>query len=482
MFAHRWLGVAGCLLFLVWFISGIAMVYVRMPELSRGERLGHAAPLAIERIQVRPAEAAATIERPPAPVELGMLGDRPVYRFEGRKPRVVYADSNAPVATPTPETAITRARAFVGAHGPAVRLVDRLDTPDQWSLQLRAHFPLYRLAVDDGAGTELYVSSRTADVVLDTTRHERLLAYLGPVTHWLYLPVLRRNGALWTQVVIWTSGIGCVLCLSGLVIGVLRASPRRSVRVGSARALTPYSGWLEWHHYAGLVFGLVTFTWTFSGLLSMGPFAWLSHQGNAARVARLITGDAPPAPALTLDDVQAATRALQAAIPIREMRQVAFLGRWFWLGTGATGVQRLVAATHPWTVLESLPRADVEAAARQERLGPVVDLTWLTAPDDYYYDRDSPRGLPVLRARYADAAATWMYLDPATGEVAMVVGRADRLNRWLYHGLHSLDPAWLRSRRPWWDVVVIVLSLGGIAAVVTILVPAWRRLRRAVGG
>jgi hypothetical protein len=57
------------------------------------------------------------------------------------------------------------------------------------------------------------------------------------------------------------------------------------------------------------------------------------------------------------------------------------------------------------------------------------------------------------------------------------VGTRDRLNRWLYHGLHSLDPAWLRDRRPLWDVVVIALSLGGTAGVATSLVPAWRRVR-----
>jgi hypothetical protein len=52
------------------------------------------------------------------------------------------------------------------------------------------------------------------------------------------------------------------------------------------------------------------------------------------------------------------------------------------------------------------------------------------------------------------------------------------VNRWLYHGLHSLDFPFLYHRRPLWDVVVILLSLGGIASVATSLTPAWRRLRR----
>jgi hypothetical protein len=71
-----------------------------------------------------------------------------------------------------------------------------------------------------------------------------------------------------------------------------------------------------------------------------------------------------------------------------------------------------------------------------------------------------------------------MYLDPARGAIALVVRRPDRVNRWLYHGLHSLDPAWLRNHRPLWDIVVIALSIGGFAGVATSVVPAWRRLRR----
>jgi hypothetical protein len=56
--------------------------------------------------------------------------------------------------------------------------------------------------------------------------------------------------------------------------------------------------------------------------------------------------------------------------------------------------------------------------------------------------------------------------------------RASRWNRWLYHGFHSLDFPFLCYKRPLWDIVMIVLSLGGIAMSVTSALPAWRRLLR----
>ena len=54
----------------------------------------------------------------------------------------------------------------------------------------------------------------------------------------------------------------------------------------------------------------------------------------------------------------------------------------------------------------------------------------------------------------------------------------DWVNRWLYHGLHSLDFPWLYNYRPLWDIVVITLMLGGTAICVTSLVLTWRVLAR----
>ena len=56
--------------------------------------------------------------------------------------------------------------------------------------------------------------------------------------------------------------------------------------------------------------------------------------------------------------------------------------------------------------------------------------------------------------------------------------RLTRLNRWLYHGLHSLDFPFLYAKRPLWDIVVILLSVGGIVLSVTTVSQSWRRLRR----
>jgi hypothetical protein len=79
---------------------------------------------------------------------------------------------------------------------------------------------------------------------------------------------------------------------------------------------------------------------------------------------------------------------------------------------------------------------------------------------------------------YADRQRTWLYLDPQRGVIASRLERSSRWNRWLYHGFHSLDFPFLYYRRPLWDIVVILLSVGGVAISVTSALPTWRRLLR----
>jgi hypothetical protein len=57
----------------------------------------------------------------------------------------------------------------------------------------------------------------------------------------------------------------------------------------------------------------------------------------------------------------------------------------------------------------------IEKVAREAMPGvPVVDSTWLHEYDSYYYTKDGSRALPVLRVRYNDPKATWLYLDRIT--------------------------------------------------------------------
>src|SRR6267378_794406 len=62
IFCHRWLGVTWCLLFALWFTSGIVMMYWSFPEVEVADRLRRAPALDASHIQVSPQDAYARLQ------------------------------------------------------------------------------------------------------------------------------------------------------------------------------------------------------------------------------------------------------------------------------------------------------------------------------------------------------------------------------------------------------------------------------------
>jgi hypothetical protein len=476
VYTHRWLGILGCVLFVAWFVSGIVLMYARMPELTSDARRALLPPLDLSSARVPPGAAARAARGAgvsPERLRIGMFRDRPVYHlFAGGRWTTVFADTAQTLDRVPREQALEEVRRFAPDHASTIQYDAHLSDPDQWTFGSRAQMPLHRIAVGDAAGTYYYLSDLTGEPVMKTTGSQRRWAYAGAVIHWLYFTPFRRHGPLWAQSVIWVSLAGCLLCLSGLLWGLWRYAPMPRYRLRRIPSRSPYAGWVRWHHYAGLFFGLTTFTWIFSGLLSMDPWDW--HPGNSPteQQRNALSGGPLRLDALSLDGLRAAITAFTSA---KEIGVVQFQGEPFYMAD-----RQLVSAITPERgVFHAFDREAVSAAVRSAMPGAAVeDAVWLDRYDAYYYDRRGELTLPVLRVRYADPHRTWLYADPGRGEIVLKEERLSRVNRWLYHGLHSLDFPFLYYRRPLWDIVVVALSIGGIASSVTIVVPAFRRLRR----
>jgi uncharacterized iron-regulated membrane protein len=140
---------------------------------------------------------------------------------------------------------------------------------DQWTLgERRGTMPLHRIAVGDPAGTHYYVSEVTGEPTMKTDRRSRVLGYVSAVLHWTYFTSFRRNQPLWIRSVAWASTIGAVMTLMGLIVGIVRTRWTGYYRMRGGPSHSPDVGWMKWHHYAGLIFGLATMTWAFSGAMS----------------------------------------------------------------------------------------------------------------------------------------------------------------------------------------------------------------------
>ena len=487
---HRWLGVALCLLMAVWFFSGVVMMYVGYPKLSPQERLRALPPLKLEAgccVGVDAAVRAAGLGAATHEVKLAMVGDEPAWLVGGPREAVaVSARTGQRFAPADAARALLVAERFLPGHRPQLLGIVQEDIFTA-SRGLDAFRPLLRVALNDPAGTEVYVSQKTGEVVRDSTRSERGWNYAGSIAHYIY-PL--RGGLFdkwWSDIIIYLSLAGTVATVIGLWLGVLRW--RFSGRYKSG-AKTPYKDFMmKWHHITGLLFGLVTLTWVLSGLMSMNPWKIFEQRGPKTDLAAFQGGSLHQArPALEVR--QALT--LAGDMDVREIAVQLFDGKPYYVLFAASGTTRLMradAGTVPRELLDRLPDDALAAAAARLLPGYAVQsVEVLRDYDFYYYQRDAhamlghiERRLPVLRVKFNDPAATWFHIDPYTGSIHNRVDAARRQSRIWFALLHSWDfPAFI-DQRPLWDAVLIFLSVGGFLLCVTSVVIGWRRLKIKVG-
>jgi hypothetical protein len=314
----------------------------------------------------------------------------------------------------------------------------------------------------------------------------------------VYFPPLRKAGNAWTQFIIWGSIAGGVLCLSGLVVGIWRLSLNKRFRHKRVPAHSPYIGLMRWHHYSGLLFGLVSFTWIISGAISVNPWGMFSA-GRGAGLTRedreVLTGGPLQLAGVTVETLRSSLDAIRPHFAPKELEVQQFRGRLYMTANrpltdhgprvdrgqrgAVAGDYRMVWLADPARgTFTKFDTAEIEQIANQVMAGvPVEDRAWLTEYDNYYRSRENIRPLPVLRVRYLDDQRTWLYFDPHRATITPHQ-RLSRLNRWLYAALHEFDFPFLYNSRPLWDIVVILLSIGGIVVSGSTLWPMVKRLGR----
>lgn len=471
---HRWMGVAFCVLFLNWFLSGVVMMYYRFPRVDAEVRLSRAQTIDPGRIHITAERALRTIHASNAPsqIRLNVLDGRPVYRFSfGRRSALVFADDGRPLDAVPQEMALRIASAWTGFSASAASSRGLITRDDQWTVYSSVHpyGPFWKYIWPNGE--EVYVSQTTGEVVQDTTRGSRFGAYVGAIPHWLYFTWLRSNGALWAQVVVWLSGAGTVMAVLGLIAGVWLYSPSKPYRFPEGPSSIPYVGPKRWHVVLGLVFGAVTCTWVFSGLLSMGPFSWLSDRYKPD-LDRALRGGHVDISKFGAKDPQDAITEAASELKVKELEFASFGGETFYLITQTPQESRIIPmrgdsqkAFETERILGAVRRAVSPATIAEARLVKAYEI--------YYVDRQNRKPLPVYYIQLNDASQSAYYIDPRTGKVVESYGSRSRWDRWLYHGLHSIDIPWLYVRRPAWDIVVILLMLGGTALSITSLLIAW---------
>jgi len=450
--AHRYMGIFCSLILLLWTLSGIVMMYKPYPRLTPQQTAGWLPSIDLTACcRVSGAEMA---DGRFTDLYLEMQGEHPILRVLTLSGQTHIYDLavNRWLSHYSAETArqILGDSAFPLVATDNAQLGYQQVDYDQWTVPgtYNRHRPLHKFTFPDQQGTQLYLSSRTGEIVQYTTSDSRLWGVLGAVIHWTYPTLLRKHLDAWSQVVIWLSVIGTLLTLSGLYVGLKRLRRYRNGR------LSPYRGWFWLHHMSGLIFGLLMLTWVVSGLLSMRPAGLFRGDSGVAEKVNLRGGD------IAWQQVPELLAALgRSPLPEESVRL-----HWYLNGaevnlllTQSDGSRRRL---DPATLQPNRLTTDVMAGLAKQMLadGSIASQQLLQQEDAYYYQHKKARELPVYRV--IDGAGSHYYLSVLSGRLLQKIDQERQWFRWLFNGLHSGDFTPLFRQRPFWDSFMLVLLTG----------------------
>ena len=455
----------------MWFASGAVLHFVTFPSLSRGDQ--HAGSEAIDpsRVSIDPGEALA---RAPLANDLRLLSvaGRPVYVAEQPKgARLRIAGDTGEVLPPfSAAVAATVAERFsrastVGVSGPMEY--------DQWIVHQRfdPYRPFYRVRLNDDARTDLYVSARTGEVLQRTRFSERAWNWSGAVIHWIYFTPLRKSYWAWNQVVWWVSLVALLSSSVGTWLGFLRFA---SNRAAGRKGLSPFRGWMRWHHVIGLFASVIVVTWMLSGWLSMDHGRLFSRGETTATQTLQMRGISVGAVthAVTLE-------ALREVAPASEITFNAVAGRPFITAYSPTGRDARI-------LFLDQPSAPILASLPDSLLLSGVDHIWparvqaACVPDTYDDVYRLAESMPGSAAvfRVSGIPALRIYVDRYSGRFLTVMDLSRRSYAWIYYALHTFQFPGLIEHPEIRTVLVLALLALGFTASATGVVLSVKRLRR----
>ncbi len=485
---HKILGIPLSIIFLIWFLSGIAMIWHSFPR--------RAQPLSQQTLTFTELSVDSILNLlPDDSAEIHSISIACLYGHDAVKIEAAdssynfYLDTLEPVG---PFKESHRAEVLKYWCNAPVARIDTLTDVDQWIPFDRwmEKMPIYKYYFDDPAGHQLYMTT-DGDVIQFTSKSDRRWAWISGIPHWLYFTPLRRNQQLWTDVVIWAALFGCIMCLTGIIVAIMTWWNHRKI---NGVWHSPYRKfWWKWHFILGLMFGWCAITFAFSGYMSMADLpSFLKKENPAERIAgnghqrgnrkgiregrRGSFGKRRMAPT---DAYLLPANEILKSDSVVSISWEAWNGHPYYRVCYKNSIRNIDAAIcgslSDFTLTEEMVMED---SKRQLPDSIQRTVKFINEYDDDYYSRKTDRALlPVYKVSADDYMHTVIYYDPVK-LTSRKVDDYSRTRRFLYSGLHSLNIK-LFTDRPWlWYSVMLILLCGGSLLSVTGLVLALQWLRR----
>lgn len=497
VYIHKILGIPLSVIFVLWFLSGFAMIWSSFPR----ARAPHSCqPLSRNVLPVDSLLTLLSDSVRPLSMSLTRKYGRDCYKVTvGDSAVELFADSFQPV--PAFSDSLRAVVLAQWCDAPVVR-VDTLSDIDQWIPFGRwaERMPVYKYYFDDPDSHQLYMT-REGDVIQFTSSSDRRMAWIGAIPHWIYFTSLRRHQELWTDFVIWSALLGCVMCVAGIVVAIMVWWRQRRV---NGLWHCPYrKPWWRWHFILGLLFGWCAVTFAFSGYMSMadmpsflkkerpevtkdaskGPSGQKGEHKDRkrGRGGRRNRGVGMAAMAPTEAYLLPMSRIIAAGDSAVSITWKEWNGQPYYSVVYPSSSRNIDASTadeiRDFVLTAEMVGRDV---AREIPDSTGWSVTLLDEYDADYYGRKTERvPLPVYKVTIDDYMHTVMYYNPTTLSVSRVDDDS-RTRRFLYSGLHALNLKFLTDT-PWlWYAVMLMLLTGGSLLSLTGLVLAWQWLVRTV--
>lgn len=469
---HRWLGIATCLVFALWFASGAVLLFEPFPSLDREGQFALQSAIASDRVRVSPSQAVAAAGGAAVTMRLVSRNAQPAY-IVGTDHGTAVIDAVSGLRLPN---LVPADAARIAAHlGSRATATSASFDYDQWIVHNRFDplRPFYRIDLADVTGTRLYLSAVSGEVVQRTTRTQRGWNWVGAVLHWAYFTPLRSSFTAWDRFVWGLSLVALLVAVAGTVLGVIRTitarrQPRPSLSFFRLK-------WLRWHHILGLYVSVFVLGWILSGWLSMDHGRLFSRGVLSPPQAAAYAGDTI---GQGLRNVQGETLARIAGAREIDFSLVAgraILTAWF---DGSRSVS-LDAEGHAMT-MGAVDRLAVQGAMRAWPGSASTQPSPATSGSIYAAAEGWPATARVVAGD--GRVRPEIVFDGATGRVLTVNDKSRKIYAWVYYALHTFNVPGLVERPTLRRIIVMLPLIAGFLFSVTGVVIGWRRLRKAAVG
>lgn len=455
---HKYLGLIISAFFLMWFVTGVVLIYYPYPRVSENLVNGKKEVLA---------DSLPDLNYVSERVE-GEIKSLRIREFQGQTLMDVRTSEKKYLLTtdtlqdikPVDYLCVEKvAKQWIDA--PIIR-VDTLHKRSQFVLftKYEKELPIYKFHFDDKYKTQLFVSGKTADVQQLTTARQRFWTYVGAIPHKLYVPALRRNTQMWMDSFVVGASICLVTAITGFILGIYIFVRRKKVK---GEWGNPYrKRWQRIHFSFGLIFGIFLISWAVSGLFSMKRVPQWMIKTEAPYVfdkTRLWGKGLLP-----MDSYKLGFDKLKEEYPqLKEIRLARFAEVPVYIIVEGENERYIDASGEEVKILE-ISQNIVENGFRKIYGDDIpVKVSLQQEYDNYYINLRKTYTLPVYKVEVENSDKDLYYVSPQDGYIKYL-NKNKKADKWLFSGLHYFNFPALLLKPVLWTVVIWVLC-GGCALV-----------------